>query len=105
MKLTAKNSGYYIVSINGVDVSKHTAEREAIESAANYERANPVNVVQYRHEYVVDVEEPIPAPDPIPDPVSEDVLIDIPVLFEFPASSPCDIVLLGELYPSPVSPY
>jgi hypothetical protein len=44
VRLTAVNAGYYVVSVNGVDVSKHTTEREAVEAAV------------YRHDYVVKVE-------------------------------------------------
>lgn len=54
MKFTAVKSGLYIVSVNGVDVSKHTTEREAMESAVN--RILPGVDVRYRHEYVVVVQ-------------------------------------------------
>jgi hypothetical protein len=54
VKLTALKAGYFIVSVDGVDVSKHTQEREAIESAVS--RVLPGNDVRYRHEYVVVVQ-------------------------------------------------
>ena len=64
MKLTAVGSGYFIVSVNGADVSNHTTEREAIESAANRELASPADEVRYRHDYVVWVEQPSQLPQP-----------------------------------------
>lgn len=54
MKFTALRSGQFIVSVDGVDVSKHTTEREALESAVN--RVKPGNDVRYRHDYVVVVQ-------------------------------------------------
>jgi hypothetical protein len=54
VKLTAIKAGYFIVSVDGVDVSKHTQEREAIESAVS--RVLPGNDVRYRHDYVVVVQ-------------------------------------------------
>jgi hypothetical protein len=54
VKLTALKAGYFIVSVDGVDVSKHTQEREAIESAVS--RVLPGNDVRYRHDYVVVVQ-------------------------------------------------
>lgn len=72
INLTAQGSGYYIVSVNGVDTTQHVTEREAIESAVNQEQDNPSAVVEYRHDYIVRVEEhaapPEPTPEPIPDP-------------------------------------
>lgn len=53
MKLTALSAGYYIVRVNGVPVSRHLAEREAIESAAAKIGSG---IVDYTHEYVVRVE-------------------------------------------------
>ena len=52
MQLTALRSGKYIVSVNGIDVSSHLTEREAIESAL----AQEADLVDYRHEYVVRVD-------------------------------------------------
>lgn len=68
MKLTANGSGYYVVSVNGVDVSRHTAEREAIEAAVNRELTTQADVVLYRHDYAVRVEQDAPAPAPAPTP-------------------------------------
>ena len=73
INLTAQGSGLYIVSVDGVEVSQHVTEREAIESAVNQEQANPVAVVSYRHDYIVNVEQvadpvPVPTPDPVPTP-------------------------------------
>jgi len=55
ISLTAKNQGYYIVSVDGVDVSQHTQEREAAEAAINKKLANPASAVEYRHDYQVTV--------------------------------------------------
>lgn len=54
MKLTASRAGYFIVSVDGVEVSKHLQEREAIESAVN--KVLPGNDVRYRHDYEVVVQ-------------------------------------------------
>ncbi len=54
MKLTATKAGYFVVSVDGVEVSKHLQEREAIESAVN--RVLPGNDVRYRHDYEVVVQ-------------------------------------------------
>lgn len=62
VNLTAKNQGYYVVSANGIDISQHTQEREAIESAVNHKLANPAAAVQYRHDYIVTVEATAIAP-------------------------------------------
>jgi hypothetical protein len=43
-----------VVSVNGVDVSQHRTEREAIESAWN--RVLPGKDVRYRHDYLVVVQ-------------------------------------------------
>lgn len=59
MRLTAVGSGYYTVSVNGVEVSRHTTEREAIEAAVNREQAKHGEVVRYRHDYVVKVEDDV----------------------------------------------
>ena len=56
IKLTAKNQGYYILTKDGIKVSQHTAEREAIESGAEIKRNNPVSVVEYKHDYIVSIE-------------------------------------------------
>jgi hypothetical protein len=43
-----------VVSVNGVDVSQHRTEREAIESSLN--RVVPGADVRYRHDYLVVVQ-------------------------------------------------
>jgi cellulose 1,4-beta-cellobiosidase len=66
--LTAVNQGYYVVSVNGVDVSNHTTERGAIKAAVNFELAKPSDVVEYRHDYRVKVEATVTEPAPEPEP-------------------------------------
>ena len=69
MKLTATGSGYYRVYKDGIEVSKHTSEREAIEAAANRELSHPSDVITYKHDYEVKVEAdvvPVPIPPPVP---------------------------------------
>lgn len=58
MQLTAVGSGYYRVEANGVEISKHVTEREAIESAVTQKRADPTAAVRYAHEYLVNVTAP-----------------------------------------------
>lgn len=53
MKLTAIRSGLFIVAVDGLDVSSHVAEREAVESAVNQQLGAPEAVVEYRHDYAV----------------------------------------------------
>lgn len=77
INLTAQGSGYYIVSVDGVDTTQHVTEREAIESAVNQEQANPAATVTYRHDYIVRVEEvadTVPAPAPTPEPAPQPTL-------------------------------
>lgn len=52
---TAKNSGYYKVFVNDVQVSKHITEREALESGANQKLLNISSKVRITHDYEVDV--------------------------------------------------
>lgn len=47
--LTATGGGYYRVLVGGVEVSRHTAEREAVERAVNEKRAQPAAEVSYDH--------------------------------------------------------
>ncbi len=56
MILTAIGSGYYRVFKDGVEVSKHTSEREAVEAAINLESQNTSFNITYRHDYEVKVE-------------------------------------------------
>lgn len=55
VSLTAQNSGYYIVSCAGVQVSQHTAEREAAESLLNQRSAGNTDC-SYSHPYSVSVD-------------------------------------------------
>lgn len=72
MKLTAVGSGYFRVFKDGVEVSKHTSEREAIEKAFQVESLEPSANVTYKHDYEVKVEtDAIPAPAPAPPPIAE----------------------------------
>lgn len=64
MKFTAVGSGYYKVFKDGVEVSKHTSEREAIEAATNLELADPASNISYKHEYEVKVEAAIATTPP-----------------------------------------
>lgn len=50
---TAQQSGYFQVMLNGVVLSRHTAEREAIENANDAKLANPDADVRYSHDYEV----------------------------------------------------
>lgn len=68
MKLTAIGSGYFRVYANGLEVSKHTSEREAVEAAVNLEAVNPSSEITYKHDYEVKVEVEAPAPVPPPAP-------------------------------------
>ncbi len=52
--LTARGSGYYVVYVNDVQFSRHTAEREAIERCTDVLASDPAVKVYYSHDYVVD---------------------------------------------------
>ena len=74
MKLTAIGSGYYRVYevLNGIytELSKHTSEREALESGFNFEVANPSRDIRIKHDYEVRVELGLDTPAPTPTPIS-----------------------------------
>lgn len=55
IEATARGSGPYVVYVNDVEYSRHTAEREALENASEALAENPSAAVRYEHEYVVDV--------------------------------------------------
>ena len=55
VEFTARGSGYYRVYVDGIQVSRHIAEREAAERAVNEAEANPGAHVRYDHDYEVDV--------------------------------------------------
>lgn len=67
VKATALGSGYYRVSMDGQEISKHTTERGAFETATNLILANPTAKVSYAHDYTVLVESDI-SPTLIPEP-------------------------------------
>ena len=69
IKYTAIGSGYYRVFRNGIEISKHTSEREANERAVNEELANPASEVTYKHDYEVKVESVTIAPPVTPTPI------------------------------------
>ena len=53
--LTARGSGYYRVFVNGGQISRHIAEREAIEVATEQALINKNAQIYYDHDYEVDV--------------------------------------------------
>ena len=53
VRFTAVGSGYFIVRVNGVQVSQHSDEREACERIANIKLARPSDEVEFRHDYTV----------------------------------------------------
>ena len=55
VEFTARGSGYYRVFVDGAQVSRHVAEREAAERAVNEAESNPGAHVRYDHDYEVDV--------------------------------------------------
>jgi hypothetical protein len=55
-RYTALGSGYYSVIVDDAVVSKHTAEREALENANCAKLANPAARVVVSHDYEVEVE-------------------------------------------------
>lgn len=64
---TARGGGYFDLFVNGVEVSRHTAEREAIERGSEYLAADPAAPVWYAHDYVVDLTVGGVTPRAIPD--------------------------------------
>ena len=69
--LTAAGSGYYIISVDGVDVSRHITEREAAEGAFNRIEISPTADVRYRHDYSVSAHYSGPVPPTVPTPVPD----------------------------------
>ena len=86
MKLTALDQGYFVVSVNNVDVSQHTTEREAIERAANLELTEPSSVVEYRHDYRVKVEAEASSPSAVAAPTAPAPVPGADVLFQWDAT-------------------
>lgn len=73
IELTAQGSGYFRVLVDGAEVSKHIAEREAAESAVAQKLGRPDATVVYVHDYTVVASmapavpvEPVPEPTPEP---------------------------------------
>lgn len=64
--LTATGGGYFRVFVDGVQVSQHTAEREAAERATELAIQNPLSTVTYDHDYSVRVDAPLPVDEPLP---------------------------------------
>jgi len=56
VELTAEDSGYFRVFVDGVQVSQHTTEREAAERVIQEETANPAAECYYDHPYKVRAE-------------------------------------------------
>lgn len=78
VSVTGRNSAYWLVMVDGSQVSQHTLEREAVESAVNHALAIPDAEVTIVHNVVYDVEasivfdnvaQPDPTPDPVPEPI------------------------------------
>ena len=63
ISLTAVGSGYYIVMADGMELSRHTTEREAAERAIIYNCDHPESDVTYHHDYQVRVDY---TPPPVP---------------------------------------
>lgn len=68
--LTARGSGPFVVYVDGVETSRHTTEREAIQRVTEALAQDPGAAVHYVHDYAVDARlvgapsVPTPAPDP-----------------------------------------
>ena len=58
ISLTAKSQGYFKLMKNGVLVSRHLQEREAIDAGADMKIADPAALIEYTHDYsvVIDLE-------------------------------------------------
>lgn len=92
IEFTAKQSGYFRVFVNGVEVSRHTTEREALESATAQEAGDPLREVEVRHDYSVKVED-TEAPASFP--------VGVPVKLRLVASNPALVDLVGEIIATP----
>lgn len=65
IRFTAIGSGYFIVQVNGVGVSRHSDEREACQRIANLKLAKPSDEVEFTHNYTVRATlEGTPTPEP-----------------------------------------
>lgn len=83
---TAQQQGYYRVQVNGVEVSKHLTEREALERAQDEESLDPTRDVVVTHDYAVKVEDSAVAVDIIDGEVAELTLV---------ASNPALVTIAG----------
>lgn len=129
---TARGSGPYIVFVDGMEYSRHTTEREAMENATEALDDNPTASVHYTHDYTVDVRlvdapapppapdiDPVPDPDPTPDPVvgtifrstwgtalgqSREALRDGGMWADEACMSPLMAVMAGDAIPAPAPP-
>ena len=92
-RFTAKGGGYFKVFVNGLEHSKHLAEREAEEEAGSVKLINPEMKVEYTHQdYLVEVT----LVDILPDPVSVSAPV-IQVSFDGNVIQNGDTITLGEL--------
>jgi len=81
VEFTAQGQGYWVVMVNGFQITQHTAEREAYESATNQIFIDPSASVQVVHNSIIDVEafvNYVPADDPEPSPPETPGVIEIP---------------------------
>jgi hypothetical protein len=93
---TAIGSGYYHVLVDGVAVSKHTAEREAIENSNVAKLANPAADVRYRHDYEVGVAL-------VQAPAEADAFVGVPVKVTVKANDPAAVTVTGGLTVTPLT--
>ena len=56
VNFTAKDSGYFRVYVDGVEISKHLAEREALEALSNAVLASPTSDAYVDHDYRVEAD-------------------------------------------------
>jgi hypothetical protein len=93
---TAFGQGYYEVSVDGVVVSRHIAEREALENANYAKLDNPLKTVRVKHDYEVDVA--------LQDaPASADALVGVPVKVTVIANDPAAVTVSGSLIVTPLT--
>ena len=72
IKATASGGGVYIVTVNGVELSRHSTLHKAMEAATNAELANPSDDIEITQALSIKVEavQTTPAPTPPPDPTT-----------------------------------
>jgi hypothetical protein len=96
IKLTARDSGPYVVYVDDVEYSRHTTEREAVENVTEVLAASPGARVHYSHDYTVDavlVDAPEAPEDPEDPPVEdpedpEDPPVEDPPVEDPPVEDP-----------------